>query len=170
MKKYLPLIILFLFTFLIGLATYKINSKQEIPLTKTTLENFKLADLFKENEFFTKESLAKKYSLINFFASWCTTCRAEHEALMRLNDEKIIAIYGVAFRDIDSNTKDFLSKYGNPYDLTSKDPQGIFSKSVNVNAIPETLLIDPEGNIVKRYQGNLQENMIREIKILIKSY
>ena len=172
MKKYLPFIILIFFVSVIAAATYKINKKQEIKSdkelslekTKIILPNFSLQNLFDKNQIFNNATLQKKYSLINFFASWCTTCRAEHDILLRLKSENIIDIYGVAFRDIDENTKKFLDEHGNPYTMIAKDPQGLFSKLINLNAVPETLLIDPEGNIAARYQGNLQEDAIEEIK------
>jgi cytochrome c biogenesis protein CcmG/thiol:disulfide interchange protein DsbE len=175
MKKYLPLLLLVFFIFVIAFATYRINSKQDLEnikavqndTVKIALPNFNLADLFKENQFFNNDTIKQKYSLINFFASWCTTCVAEHEILLRLSDEKIIDIYGVAFRDIDANTKNFLMQHNNPYTQVAKDSQGILAKQLNVEAVPETFLIDNKGNIIKRYQGNLQEFMIDEIKNII---
>lgn len=176
MKKFLPFLILVLLVGTITLSTYKLNKKQEAPQgqfdesrihfvkTKITLPEFSLADLFDENQSFSKKDLIGKYSVINFFASWCTTCRAEHEILMELQKEGIIDLYGIAWRDIDENTKKFLEKNGNPYKKTAKDGMGLFNKITGIEAIPETVIIDKEGNIVRRLQGNLQEFSIDEIK------
>jgi cytochrome c biogenesis protein CcmG/thiol:disulfide interchange protein DsbE len=127
-----------------------------------------LPDLFDENRDFSKKQLIGKYSIVNFFASWCTTCRAEHEILMRLKDENIVDIYGVAWRDIDENTKDYLSRHGNPFKMVAKDNQGLFSKIINIEAIPETLIVDKEGNVVMRYQGNLQDFSVDEIREFLR--
>lgn len=164
----------------IALATYKLNKKQEskheefdesrihFVKTKITLPEFSLSDLFDENENFSKKDLVGKYSVINFFASWCTTCRAEHEILLRLQQEKIVDLYGIAWRDIDENTKKFLQKNGNPYKKVAKDGTGLFSKITGIEAIPETVILDEAGNIVMRLQGNLQEFSIDEIKDFLR--
>lgn len=181
MKKFLPFLTLIFLISLIGISTYKLNKKQEIAQdlqtsegpeefgihfvkTNIELENFSLPDLYDEKEFFAKKDLLGKYSVVNFFASWCTTCRAEHEVLLRLRDAKIVDIYGVAWRDIDENTKSYLAASGNPFTRVIKDSRGLFTKLLNINAIPETLIIDPKGNVVMRFRGNLQEFSIDEIK------
>lgn len=183
MKKFLPLLTLIFLVSLIAVATYNLKQKQEIATTEKNSEEFGvhfvksslnlpefyLSDLFDENKDFSKKDLKGKFSVVNFFASWCTTCRAEHEILLRLRDEKIIDIYGIAWRDIDKNTKDYLEKHGNPFNKTAKDSQGLFTKIADIQAIPETWIINPEGNVVMRFRGNLQDFSIDEIKNFLKN-
>ena len=186
MQKFLPFLTLLFLVSLIGISTYKLNEKQEISeelqasnnpdeinihfvKTNIQLPEFSLVDLFNDKEEFSKKNLIGKYSIVNFFASWCTTCRAEHEILLRLKDEKIVDIYGIAWRDIDDNTKKFLAENGNPYSKIAKDNAGLFTKITGIEAVPETLIIDPKGNVVMRYRGNLQDFSIDEIKRFIKS-
>lgn len=181
MKNFLPLLTLIFLVSLIGISTYNLNKKedveQDVPSaanseefgihfvkTKIILPEFSLPDLFDENIEFSKKDLVGKYSLVNFFASWCTTCRAEHEILLRLKSEGIIDIYGVAWRDIDENTKSFLEKSGNPFNKVAKDSRGLFSKITGMEAVPETLIIDKKGNVVMRFKGNLQEFSLDEIR------
>jgi len=128
MKKFLPFIILFALLALVGFSTYKLNNKQEknqesadssdfnvgFEKIRITLPEFSFPDLYDENQDFSKKDLIGKYSIINFFASWCTTCHAEHEILLKLQSENILDIYGVAWRDIDVKTKEYLEKNGNP--------------------------------------------------------
>ena len=47
---------------------------------------------------------------------------------MQLFDEKKINIYGIAWMDIDYNTKEYLSQNGNPYLKIGLDSKGVFSK------------------------------------------
>jgi cytochrome c biogenesis protein CcmG/thiol:disulfide interchange protein DsbE len=179
MKKLLPFLTLTFLLVLIALATYNIKRKEtsleenisnfsedgiHFVKTKIALPEFSLPDLFDEKKNFTRKDIEGKYSVINVFASWCTTCRAEHEILLRLQSEKIIDVYGVAWRDINENTKNYLSKSGNPFLQVASDGKGIFSKIIDLEAVPETWIIDPKGNIVMRYRGNLQEFSIDEIK------
>jgi cytochrome c biogenesis protein CcmG/thiol:disulfide interchange protein DsbE len=180
MKKYLPFFILILLVAVIAISTYKISNIRDSSTTeseedfihfnevKIDLPDFTLPDLYQENVSFSKKTLQKKYSVINFFASWCTTCRAEHDILLRLKNEGIIDIYGIAFRDIDVNTKDFLAKHGNPYTSVAKDSQGIFAKIIGLNAVPETIIVNQEGVVVRRHKGNLQEFSIDEIRDFLR--
>lgn len=170
---------------LIGISTYNLSQKQAVETTpiaanepagssihfvktRISLPDFTLPDLYDGNKTFSKKTLLGKYSIINFFASWCTTCRAEHNILLRLQSEKIIDIYGVAWRDIDENTKRYLEKSGNPFKSTAKDGHGLFTDLIGLESIPETLIIDPKGNIVMRYRGNLQDFSINEIKEFLR--
>jgi cytochrome c biogenesis protein CcmG/thiol:disulfide interchange protein DsbE len=185
MQKFIPFFILLFLVSLIGISTYKLNQKQEISqdlqtsvepdefnihFTKVNIElpEFSLPDLFNDDENFSKKDLIGKYSVINFFASWCTTCRAEHEVLLRLRDSKIVDIYGVAWRDIDDKTKEYLQESGNPFTKIAKDNAGLFSKITGIEAVPETVIVDPKGKIVMRYRGNLQDFSIEEIEKFIK--
>lgn len=184
MQKYLPLLTLLFLVTLIAFSTYKLNNKQNskqdsnpqglednsfgFSKVRISLPEFSLVDLFDEEETFSKKDLKKKYSIINFFASWCTTCHAEHEVLLRLRDENLVDIYGIAWRDIDENTITYLRSNGNPYTKVAKDNAGLFTKITGIKAVPETLIINPEGNVIARYRGNLQEFSIDEIKRIVK--
>ena len=192
MKKFLPFLILVFLITLTGVSIYNLNSQQakatspkldksdnevksdnEINIhfseVNIKLPDFSLPNLYEQNKTFSKKDLIGHYSIINIFASWCTTCRAEHNILLRLQGEKIIDVYGIAWRDIDDNTKYFLRKNGNPFDVVATDSKAVFSKLINLNSVPETLITDPKGNVVMRYRGNLQEFSIDEIKKFLRS-
>lgn len=177
LSNYIPLFVLFFLVSVIAFSTYKISKKQQFADTeigknfdsrfakeKIILAEFSLPDLFDENGNFSNQDLKGKYSLINLFASWCTTCRAEHDVLMRLKSKNIIDIYGVAWRDINQNTRSYLAESGNPFKKVAADNQALFTKLVGINAVPETLLIDPQGQVVLRYVGNLEEYAEQEIE------
>ena len=189
MKKfsdYTPFLVLIFLVCVTGISTYKINLKQQAAKEnasvkkdneaitgfvkeKIILPEFSLPNLYDESQPFSNKDLIGKYSLINFFASWCTTCRAEHENLMRLKDFGIVDIYGVAWRDINQNTKNYLTKSGNPFVKVASDNKALFTKIMGLDAVPETLVIDPECNVILRYQGNLEDYVIEDIKAFIAS-
>jgi cytochrome c biogenesis protein CcmG/thiol:disulfide interchange protein DsbE len=186
MKKLLPFLTLIFLVGVIAISTYNLNKKQETDQenlisntdessnvqfikAKILLPEFSLPDLYNDDKDFSKKNLTGKYSLINFFASWCTTCLAEHEILLRLKSENIIDIYGIAWRDIDENTKNFLKENGNPFKLVAKDSRGLFTKITGIIAVPETLIVDQNGNVVMRYRGNLQDFAIDEIKDFLQA-
>jgi cytochrome c biogenesis protein CcmG/thiol:disulfide interchange protein DsbE len=176
-KKYLPFLTLIFLVSLIAFSIYKLNSRQQgeiggsnnepdINFAKVSiaLPDFSLPDLFDKDAQFEKENLLGHYSLVNLFASWCTTCHAEHEILLQLKAENIIDIYGIAWRDIESKTKKYLATAGNPFKRVAKDSGGLFTKMTGLNAIPETWIVDPQGTVVMRFRGNLQSFNIDEIK------
>lgn len=178
MKKFLPFLILVFLLSVIALATYNLNEEQQksninanldgsnihFVSQKIKLPQFSLPNLYDDNDKFSKRDLRGKYSIVNFFASWCLTCRLEHDVLMRLKSEGIIDIYGVAFNDISQNTKNYLKKSGNPFKKVGRDNEGLFQRLIGLKAVPETLIIDKQGNVVMRYQGNLQDFLIDDIK------
>ena len=159
----------------IAVATYRINEQTLTDLdsqddsihfsnVQIKLGEFELPDLFDEKKKFSNADLQGQYHMVSFFASWCSTCRAQHDILMRIKNENIIDIYGIAWRDIKENTKLYLEKIGNPYKKVANDSKASFSKIAEINAVPETWIVNKEGEIVMRYRGNLQEFAIDEIK------
>ncbi len=179
-QNFVPLAVLIALILLIIFSIIKTSQKQEIQSSAKSneflasgvrqnikLPEFSLPDLYDENRNFSLHNLVneqKKYSLINFFASWCTTCREEHEILLRLKDENLLDIYGIAWHDFKNNTQDFLEKNGNPFLQTALDSQGLFTRIITIKAVPETVLVDSAGIIVLRFTGNLTEDNILEIK------
>ena len=153
----ISLIILILF---LGLKTKKIYDTKDIigkPISKLELKilnennNFNTADLRKNN-----------FTLINFWASWCAPCKKEHKHLISLK-KKNIKILGINFKDKTSNANEFIKKLGNPYYLIASDQEGKTSVSFGVYGIPETILVNKDLIIVKKYIGPLDENDIDEI-------
>jgi cytochrome c biogenesis protein CcmG/thiol:disulfide interchange protein DsbE len=193
MNKFIPLTILFVVIFLIAIATRNLSNKQSDNATNSQeisvsnndkkedggsdvnfseveidLPDFSIPDLFDSSKSFSKKDLIGKYTIINVFASWCSTCRAEHDILIRLQTEAVADLYGIAWRDIDKNTAKYLQQNGNPFSKVGADNKGIFSKIVNLEAVPETWLVNPKGKIVLRLKGNIQEFSGDEIKRYIR--
>ena len=66
---------------------------------------------FHDNKIYTSEDFKKsRYTLINFWASWCAPCRVEHPYLMQLSKEKNLKILGVNFKDKKINASKFLNE------------------------------------------------------------
>ncbi|MDB6182428.1 DsbE family thiol:disulfide interchange protein [Paracoccus fistulariae] len=91
--------------------------------------------------------------LVNFWASWCPPCRAEHPTLMDLS--KRLPVYGVNLKDPQANALAFLAKDGDPYAAISADPQGRGAIDWGVTAPPETFIIDGDGKVLFRFAGPL---------------
>ncbi|MCF3973876.1 DsbE family thiol:disulfide interchange protein [Paracoccus salsus] len=91
--------------------------------------------------------------LVNFWASWCPPCRAEHPTLMELS--RSLPVYGVDLKDPESQALDFLNKDGDPFHALATDPRGRAAIDWGVTAPPETFIIDGDGTILFRFAGPL---------------
>lgn len=97
--------------------------------------------------------------LINYWASWCGPCRAEHPNLEALADEGVV-IYGVNYKDEPSNALKFLDELGSPYAAMGADRQGRMALNWGVYGVPETYIIDGEGKIVLRFAGPITQRVM----------
>ncbi|MEJ6395213.1 DsbE family thiol:disulfide interchange protein [Gymnodinialimonas sp. 2305UL16-5] len=116
-------------------------------------------------ELLTRDALVgEDLAIVNFFASWCPPCRAEHPTLTALA-EAGIPLYGVNYRDRDPQALAFLEELGNPYDLIGTDPTARNGIDWGVVAMPETFFVNAEGIIVLHFRGPVirrsLENQIR---------
>ena len=117
----------------------------------------------------TLSSLRGKYVLIDFWAAWCRPCRQENPNVVRLYSEyndKGFEILGVS---LDRNKDAWVKAIEND-NLTwyhVSDLKHFSSEAADIyqiNAIPATYLIDPNGVIVaKNLRGSTLEAKLKEI-------
>ncbi len=93
-------------------------------------------------------------TLVNYWASWCPPCRAEHPVLTELAADGI-RVAGINFRDDVSNALDYLVQEGDPFFATGFDPRGRTSIDWGVTAPPETFIVDGDGTVLFRFAGPL---------------
>jgi len=94
-----------------------------------------------------------KPTLVNFFASWCVPCRAEHDALVAMAQSDDIRIIGIAYKDQPANSRAFLDELGNPYDLTLSDTEGRIGIEFGITGVPESFIISGDGRITYHHGG-----------------
>jgi cytochrome c biogenesis protein CcmG/thiol:disulfide interchange protein DsbE len=103
----------------------------------------------------TPEMMASgEVTLVNFWASWCPPCRAEHPKLLEMAADGI-AIIGVNFRDKEGPASSYLIDDGNPFVGVAFDPKGVSAIDWGVTAPPETFILDGDGTVLFRYIGPL---------------
>ena len=89
---------------------------------------------------FSSSTLAKgKVSIVNVWASWCISCRAEHRFLDRLAKRSGIDIYGLNYKDTASAGRKFLARFGNPYEAVGMDRRGRVGIDFGVYGVPKPL-------------------------------
>ncbi len=99
--------------------------------------------------------------LVNFWASWCAPCRAEHPMLEKLKAEGV-AIHGVNYKDDPAKAQAFLAELGNPYATIGAD-NGRMALNWGVYGVPETFVIDGEGKVLLRYAGPITEQELERV-------
>ena len=169
-KKIIKTFILLLIIFIIGVFFISLNNSSIYDtkgLVGQKITNVQL-NHFSKNEVITEENLKEnEFTLINFWASWCRPCRDENPILLRLNKEINLKILGVNFKDNKKNAKNFLVELGNPYDDLAVDNQGKQSINFGIYGIPESILINKDLVIIKKFIGPIFENDYKYIKSTI---
>jgi peroxiredoxin len=118
---------------------------------------------------FTLSSLRGKYVLIDFWASWCGPCRREMPEVKKIYEKyknKNFEILGVS---LDREKKEWIKAihedklpWKHVSDLKFWDCQA--AREYNVQSIPYTVLVDPEGKILaKELRGEELEKKLAEV-------
>ena len=171
MQKVIRSIIVLLFIFVLLVFYNSLN--RETNYSTDYLVGNKLAKInlksFDDNKIYTSEDFKKnRYTLINFWASWCAPCRIEHPILMKLSQKKNLMLLGINFKDKELQAKTFLGELGNPYDLLAKDKNGKNSVKFGIYGIPESILINKEFIIIQKFVGPLSADDYNNIIKIIE--
>jgi cytochrome c biogenesis protein CcmG/thiol:disulfide interchange protein DsbE len=108
----------------------------------------------------TSASFGGQVVLVNFFASWCVPCRAEQPILLRLKSEKIVPVFGIAYKDKIDDTRRFLAQLGDPFQGIGVDQDGKLALNFGVYGVPETYVIGKDGRIRYRQVGPLSPDAL----------
>ena len=108
---------------------------------------------------FTAADVRGRPVLVNVWATWCPTCRAEHEELLRIHQETGLPIIGVNYKDNPSQARAWLSQLGNPYEFNIVDAQGTLGVDLGVYGAPESFLVDASGTIVYKRVGEVNRSV-----------
>jgi cytochrome c biogenesis protein CcmG/thiol:disulfide interchange protein DsbE len=117
------------------------------PLIDRPAPAFRLSRLDDPDKMFTTREMMGSVWLLNVWASWCVSCRAEHSLLTALARAGVVPIYGLAYKDGREKALAFLGSFGNPYVLSFQDIDGRVGIDYGVYGVPESYLIDKEGVI-----------------------
>lgn len=166
MQATIKFFIVILLLFVIGTFYLSLNKEKDYNTLNLVGKKLNLVSLesFDGNNFLdTKELEKNDFTLINFWASWCSPCRLEHPTLMMLRDKPKLKLIGINFKDQRGNAKNFLKEFGNPYHFIAKDKFGKISINFGVYGIPETILINKDLIILQKYIGPLTSDDYNEI-------
>ena len=100
--------------------------------------------------------------MLNFWASWCYSCRAEAVDFERFwKERQDIAVVGIAIQDTVEAAKAFAAQYGKTY-ILGLDTDGKIALDYGVTGVPETFFINANGVIVHKETGPVTEKMLQK--------
>jgi len=113
----------------------------------------------------SSEDLAGRVAVVNFWYAGCPPCRDEAPRLKELAESMPdVAFVGVNVYDTAEVARTFEEEFGIEYpsivDVHSGAVQLAFAGSVAPNAVPTTLVLDPEGRVAARISGVIREASI----------
>ncbi len=105
--------------------------------------------------------------VLNVWASWCAPCRAEAPELQEVWEEfegRGVQFVGLDTRDSDAAARAFVETYGITYpNVIDRDGQLqlLFADTLPPQAIPSTIVIDPQGRVAGRALGKVSASALR---------
>ena len=129
-----------------------LNPKRDIhelpsPLIGKPAPGFKLSEVMNPDKSVSSADLAGQVYVFNVWATWCGACRAEHETLLAISQQKVVPIIGLDWKDERDQARAWLSQLGNPYTAVAFDSEGRTAIDWGVYGAPETYLVDKKGRI-----------------------
>jgi len=104
---------------------------------------------------FSLQALHGKVVLLDFWAPWCLPCRKSFpflEALQNRHESEGLSVVGLTLEGDQQAIHAFLDEVPVRFPIVS-DPTGRSGEAFGVVAMPTTLLLDRQGQVVARFEG-----------------
>jgi len=171
------LIPLVAFMALVGLMFFGLSNDPKLipsPFVGKPAPQFSLPRLNNPDETISVNDMKGKVWILNLWASWCVSCRAEHAVLSKLIAEEKIPTIGLNYKDYGTedygdDAKKWLATLGNPYYAVAVDAKGMAGIDWGVVGVPETFVMDKRGIVRYKFTGPVYQKAVDETLIpLIK--
>ena len=156
-----PLIIFFCIILVFSYFLIIKRDPSELPsaLINKKAPMFKTTSLFDEKPILAKEIFGEETIIVNFFATWCIPCRAEHSFIEKLSKNKNIKVIGINYKDDPKKTIAWLKELGNPYDVIGVDINGSIGLDWGVYGLPETFIVNKNSIITYKQVGPITKKI-----------
>lgn len=102
-----------------------------------------------------------RWVLVNFFATWCPPCVAEHPDLVALQawgeETDQLDLVAVVFNDTAPNVAEFFEKRGGSWPVLDATQPAL---DFQIQAVPETFLVDPFGVVQVHFTGGISADEV----------
>ena len=109
--------------------------------------------------------LRGKTVVVNFWASWCTTCKAEADVIAAAEKkwrDKGVVFLGVDSHDTNAGAATYQKQYGIEFDSVIDSDEAIGAQ-YDVTGLPETFFVDTRGTIVQKYVSAVDSATIDQL-------
>ena len=152
-----------IFVCMVGLLGYGLTldpNKVPSPLIDKPAPAFSLARLHQPDLRLSQKDFLGQVWVLNVWASWCVSCRAEHPVISKLANMNLVQIVGLNYKDQSDDAKRWLQQFGNPYSVSLVDIDGRVGIDWGVYGVPETFIIDRDGLIKYKHIGPVTEQSL----------
>jgi cytochrome c biogenesis protein CcmG, thiol:disulfide interchange protein DsbE len=112
-----------------------------------------------------------KVVVLNFWASWCEPCQVEAPLLERAQATLLHrggTVLGVTYLDASPDSQSFVRHYHLTYP-NLRDNSGSFAHSYGTNQLPESFIINRQGNITAISRGELNQAFLNRAVALAEN-
>jgi len=163
MKRHLVPLVCFLV--LLGFLAAGLRLKpREVPspLVNKPVPTFRLPTLADPTQQLSPQDLRGKVWILNVWASWCVACRDEHPVLVDFAKAGLVPLYGLNYKDKRPDALGWLAKFGDPYQQSLSDLDGLVGIDLGVYGVPETFVVDRNGVIRYKHIGPVTPEVLRD--------
>jgi cytochrome c biogenesis protein CcmG/thiol:disulfide interchange protein DsbE len=130
------------------------------PLIGRPAPAFELASM--DGRTIDSSTLRGRVVLVNFWASWCFDCIAEHAVLLEAQEQygPDLVIIGVLYQDTVEDALAFLARYGDGGWPNLLDADGMLAIDYGVTGVPETFFIGSDGIVRYKQYGAVTQAVI----------
>ena len=124
---------------------------------------------FEKKSSFSLDDLKGKPLVLNFWASWCISCRNQANDLEKFYKKYKslgVQVVGITIHDTQDAAKGFIDRFGKSYTI-GIDIDGKAGINYGVIGVPETLFINAEGIIKHKEVGPVNMKILTEKLALI---
>ncbi|NOX08248.1 MAG: DsbE family thiol:disulfide interchange protein [Gammaproteobacteria bacterium] len=162
-RHLIPLAIFLALVVLLGIGLTLDPRKVPSPFIDKPAPAFDLPQLYDNTLRLTPKDMKGQVWLLNVWASWCVSCRAEHRVITALANTREVNIIGLNYKDERVDALRWLQQFGNPYAASVSDLKGRTGIDYGVYGVPETFVIDQHGIIRYKQIGPVTDQAVAEI-------